>query len=79
MADLSLYLRHTLPDDFYHLHTKAYILGLSRMIEKIIDVIIEVFMNGLGSWLEACILIKKETLAQVFSLNFAKYLRAPFL
>ena len=49
------------------------------MIEKIIDVIIEVFMNGLGSWLEACILIKKETLAQVFSLNFAKYLRAPFL
>ena len=47
------------------------------MIEKIIDVI-EMFMNGLGSWLGACNVIKKETLAQVFSLNFAKYLRAPF-
>ena len=48
-----------------YLHTKAYILGLWRMIEKIIDVI-EVFMNGLGFWLEACNLIKKEALHRCF-------------
>ena len=38
------------------------------------------FFNKVVGWgLQVCNFLKKETLAQVFSVNFAKFLRTPFL